>query len=150
MPPSKVAGSTLTLNAPARPRSGARRDLDHLLGTSEKKETLMSLPKFLGYLCWATILAVCVLLLSPAVFHAAPQNSGYRVLRTIPLGGQGGSDYVTGDPDAKRIYIPRSTRIMMLDEDSGKLVGDIQGMNELHGLAFATKFNLAFVPRNTS
>ncbi len=110
----------------------------------------MSLRKFLGYLCWATILAVCVLLLSPAVFHAAPQNSGYRVLRTIPLGGQGGWDYVTVDPDAKRIYIPRSTHIMVLDEDSGKLVGDIQGMNELHGVAVAPEFNRGFVTGNKS
>ena len=84
----------------------------------------MSLRRFLGFLCWATILTICVLLLSPGIFHAAPQNSGYRVIRSITLGGEGGWDYVTVDPDAKRIYIPRSTHVMVLDEDSGKLIAD--------------------------
>jgi DNA-binding beta-propeller fold protein YncE len=84
------------------------------------------------------------------VFHAAPQNSGFRVIRTIPLGGDGGWDYVTVDPDAKRIYIPRSTHIMVLDEDSGKLIGDLQGMNELHGVVVATEFNRGFVTGNKS
>ena len=110
----------------------------------------MSLRNFLGLFCGVTILAIRVLLLSPAVFHAAPQNSGFRVIRTIPLGGMGGWDYVTVDPDAKRIYIPRSTHIMVVDEDSGKLIGDIQGMNELHGVAVATEFNRGFVTGNKS
>jgi len=83
----------------------------------------MSQRRFLGFLCWATILVICGLLLSPGTFHAAPQNSGYRVIRTIPLGGTGNWDYVTVDSDAKRIYIPRDTHIMVVDEDSGKLVG---------------------------
>src|SRR6266478_352759 len=65
----------------------------------------MSLRRILGLSSWATILGICVLLLSPGVFRAAPQNSGYRVIRSITLGGEGGWDYVTVDPDAKRIYI---------------------------------------------
>ena len=110
----------------------------------------MSLRRILGLWSWATILGICVLLLSPGVFRAAPQNSGYRVIRSITLGGEGGWDYVTVDPDAKRIYIPRSTHVMVLDEDSGKLIGDIQGMNELHGVAVAQEFNRGFVTGNKS
>ena len=110
----------------------------------------MSLRRFLGFLCWATILTICVLLLSPGIFHAAPQNSGYRVIRTIPLGGEGGWDYVTVDSDAKRIYIPRSTHVMVLGEESGKVIGDIQGMNELHGVAVAPEFIRGFVTGNKS
>ena len=110
----------------------------------------MSRYRFSGLLCWSTIFAICGLLLSPGAFRAAPQNSGYRVIRTIPLGGTGGWDYVTVDSDAKRIYIPRSTHIMVLDEDSGKVVGDIQGMNGLHGVAVAPEFNRGFVTGNKS
>jgi DNA-binding beta-propeller fold protein YncE len=110
----------------------------------------MSLRRFLGVLCWTCVFSFALLILSPAVFHAAPQNSGYHVLRTIKLGGEGGWDYVTVDSDAKRIYIPRSTHIMVLDEDSGKLIGDIQGMNELHGVAVAPEFNRGFVTGNKS
>ena len=109
----------------------------------------MSVRKFLGVLCWAGVLALA-LILSPAVFHAAPQDSGYRVIRTIHLGGEGGWDYVTVDPDARRIYIPRSTHIMVLDEDAGKLIADIPGMNGLHGVAVAREFNRGFVTGNKS
>src|SRR6267154_2928811 len=108
----------------------------------------MSLRRIFGLSSWATILGICVLLLSPGVFRAAPQNSGYRVIRSITLGGEGGWDYVTVDSDAKRIYIPRSTHVMVLDEDSGKVIGDIQGMNELHGVAVAPEFNRGFVTGN--
>src|ERR1700687_842438 len=111
---------------------------------------IMSLCRFVAILCWAIVLAICVPLLSPGVFRAAAQNSGYRVLRSIMLGGEGGWDYVTVDSDAKRIYIPRSTHIMVLDEDSGKLIGDIQGMNELHGVAVAPEFTRGFVTGNKS
>lgn len=90
------------------------------------------------------------LILSPAAFHAAPQVSGYRVIRTIHLGGEGGWDYVTVDPDARRIYIPRSAHIMVLDEDTGKLIADTPGMNGLHGVAVAREFNRGFVTGNKS
>ncbi len=108
----------------------------------------MSVRKFLGVLCWAFVLLFAVLLVSPAVFHAAPQGTGYRVLKTIHLGGEGGWDYVTVDADARRVYIPRGTHIMVVDEDSGKLIGDIPGMNELHGVAVVTEFNRGFVTGN--
>jgi len=110
----------------------------------------MSQRRFSGLLFWLTIAVICGLLLSPGAFRAAPQSSGYRVLRTMPLGGTGGWDYVTVDADAKRIYIPRSTHIMVVDEVSGKLVDDIQGMNILHGVAVVPEFNRGFVTGNKS
>ncbi len=110
----------------------------------------MSLRRILGLSSWATILGICVLLLCPGVFLAAPQNSGYRVIRSITLGGEGGWDYVTVDPDAKRIYIPRSTHIIVLDEETGKSIADIPGMNGLHGVAVVPEFNRGFVTGNKS
>jgi len=108
----------------------------------------MSVHRVLGLLVWTCIFAFATLTLVPAVFHTAAQDSGYRVLRTIHLGGEGGWDYVTVDSDARRVYIPRSTHIMVVDADSGKLVGDIPGMNGLHGVAVASEFNRAFVTGN--
>src|SRR6202162_4637810 len=96
----------------------------------------------------ACVLAVALVLLSPAVFRGAPQDSGYRVLRTIPLGGEGGWDYVTVDSAARRVYISRSTHILVIDADSGKQVADIQGMNGTHGVAVAPEFNRGFVTGN--
>jgi DNA-binding beta-propeller fold protein YncE len=108
----------------------------------------MSSFKLAGTLGRAFILAFGALLFSPAIVSAAPQDSGYRVIRTIHLGGEGNWDYVTVDADARRVYIPRSTHIMVIDEDSGKVVGDITGMNGLHGVAAVPEFNKAFVTGN--
>jgi DNA-binding beta-propeller fold protein YncE len=108
----------------------------------------MSQLKFIGTARWLFMLAFASLLFSAAVVSAAPQDAGYRVIRTIHLGGEGNWDYVTVDADARRVYIPRSTHIMVIDEDSGKLVGDIMGMNGLHGVAVASEFNRGFVTGN--
>src|SRR5579863_4072567 len=110
----------------------------------------LSARRILSVLPWAGVLAFALLILSPAVFLGASQDSGYRVLRTIHLGGEGGWDYVTVDSAARRVYIPRGTHIMVLDADSGKLVADIQGMNGLHGVAVAPEFNRGFVTGNKS
>ena len=69
----------------------------------------MSLQR-LGWFC--LVCALGAVLLVPGVFHAAPQASGYRVIRNVLLGGDGGWDYVTLDADAKRVYIPRGTHVI--------------------------------------
>jgi hypothetical protein len=100
-------------------------------------------------LCWVCVVAVSILILAPAVFHAAPQGTGsYHVIRNIPLNGEGSWDYITVDPDNKRIYAPRSEDIQVVDEVSGKIIGDITGMKGLHGIAVAPEFNRGFVTGN--
>src|SRR3984957_15016628 len=101
----------------------------------------MSVRTCQGLVRGAAVLAITFLSLYPAVFHAAPQASGYRVIRTIHLGGEGNWDYVTVDSDARHIYIPRSTHIMVLDEDTGKLLPDIPGMNHTHGESVITEMH---------
>src|SRR5713101_1213227 len=99
--------------------------------------------------CWACMLTASIMAFSPVVFHAAPQSSGgYHLIRTIPLGSEGGWDYITVEPDAKRIYAPRTEAIQVVDEVSGKLIGEISGMKGLHGIAVAPEFNRGFVTGN--
>ncbi len=68
-------------------------------------------------------------------------SGGYRVLRTMPLGGEGGWDYITEDPENQLVYVPRSENIQVLDLKTGKLAGNITGMKGLHGIAIANEFN---------
>src|SRR5258706_1694800 len=44
----------------------------------------------------------------------APGASGYHVIKTVPVGGDGGWDYVFVDKDARRIYIPRRHAVGVL------------------------------------
>ncbi len=110
----------------------------------------MLLRRLLAAFGLPSVLVFAFVMLFPAVSPGAPQDSGYRVLRTIHLGGQGGWDYVTVDPVAKRIYIPRSTHVMVLDQKTGKVIGDIPGLKEIHGVAVAHEFNRGFITGNES
>lgn len=76
------------------------------------------------------------------VSSAAP--AGYHVTKKIVLGGDGGWDYLSCDPAARRVYISRSTHVMVVDADSGAVVGDIPNTPGVHGIVFAPEFNKGF------
>src|ERR1700722_19294505 len=81
--------------------------------------------------------AVALLAISSPVVKAAPQGSGYHVLRRMQVGGEGGWDYLRVDPDTHRIFISRGTHVMVVDENSGKVIGDIPDTKGVHGIALA-------------
>ncbi len=65
------------------------------------------------------------------------QESLYHVTHTYTLGGDGGWDYVVPDPGSHRVFIARQNRVMVVDEDSGKLLGEVAGVQGAHGTAIA-------------
>jgi DNA-binding beta-propeller fold protein YncE len=73
--------------------------------------------------------------LTTALF--AQSDSSYRVTHTYTLGGDGSWDYVVPDPPNHRLFIARQTRVMVVDEDSGKLLGEVEGIRGAHGTAVA-------------
>ncbi len=84
--------------------------------------------------------ALVVLFCCPAVFSA----DGYHVIKKYKLGGEGGWDYLTLDPNSRRLFISRGTHVMVIDADSGKPVGDIPDTPGVHGIALAPEFNRGF------
>ena len=67
---------------------------------------------------------------------SALSDSGpYHVSQTFHVGGEGGWDYLTVDPEHKLLYVPRSTHMMVLDANTGKAVADIPGQKRNHGVA---------------
>ena len=63
------------------------------------------------------------------------QAAEYKVTQAIPLGGEGSWDYLRVDVESQRLYIARSTRVMVVDLASGKLVGEIPDTAGVHGVA---------------
>ena len=61
----------------------------------------------------------------------------YRISRTYSLGGDGSWDYVVPDPPNHRVFIARQNRVMVVDENDGKLLGEVTGINGAHGTAIA-------------
>jgi DNA-binding beta-propeller fold protein YncE len=87
-----------------------------------------------------TILAIAFFLIS-ATAHAA---SGYHVINKLPFEGIGGWDYLTVDSSAHRLYISRSTHVMVIDTVTDKLIGDIPDTPGVHGIAIAPELNRGF------
>lgn len=85
----------------------------------------------------------CVLLLLATLAMAA--DSGYHVVHTYTLGGEGGWDYLAIDGAARRLYVSRATHVMVLDADSGNVVGDIPDTPGVHGIALAPELGRGFV-----
>jgi DNA-binding beta-propeller fold protein YncE len=69
-------------------------------------------------------------------------GSGYKITRHIAVGGEGGWDYLTFDADAHRLYIARATRVMVVDTETGKQVGEISDTSGVHGVALVPKLGL--------
>jgi len=82
------------------------------------------------------------ILLATSVFAA---DTGYHVINTYKLGGEGGWDYLTMDSSARRLYISRATHVIVIDADSGKPVGDIPDTPGVHGIALAPELGRGFV-----
>jgi len=75
---------------------------------------------------------------------AASEPSGYRLVKKLVLGGDGGWDYFEVEPGTGRVFIPRGTHIMVLDSE-GKQLADIQNIHRAHAIAFAPELKRAFL-----
>ncbi len=78
-----------------------------------------------------------VLTLAAVTSLLAQSSSSYRVTHRYTLGGDGSWDYIVPDPPNHRLFIGRQNRVMVVDEDSGKLLGEITGIQGAHGTALA-------------
>jgi hypothetical protein len=76
--------------------------------------------------------------------------ASYRVTHTYLLGGDGSWDYVVPDPPNHRLFIARQTRVMVVDEDNGTLLGEVAGINGAHGTAVAQSTGHGFATRPTT
>jgi DNA-binding beta-propeller fold protein YncE len=80
---------------------------------------------------------VLVLALATIASLLGQSSSSYRVTHTYTLGGDGSWDYVVPDPPNHRLFIARQNRVMVVDEDSGTLLGEVSGIQGAHGTALA-------------
>lgn len=77
-----------------------------------------------------------------AAVAAAPE---YRVVAHYKIGGDaGGFDYLRVDQAARRLYIAHEKRVEVLDEDSGKKLGEIGPTTRAHGIAVVPELNHGF------
>jgi DNA-binding beta-propeller fold protein YncE len=89
-------------------------------------------------------------LFAALIFTAMPRAEAqdpvarYDTVRTIKVGGDGGWDFLEVDAANRRLYVARSTRVVVIDLDSEKVVGEIAETPGVHGIAFVPELNRGF------
>ena len=81
---------------------------------------------------------------------AVPGPSGYRLLKKIKLGGEGFWDCLTFDSTTRRLFISRGSKVVVLDVDSEKVVGEIADTLGVHGIALASDRGNGFTTNGQS
>lgn len=72
-------------------------------------------------------------------------ETDWQIKKTFSVGGPGGWDYLTVDPQTHRLYVPRSTHTMVIDSESGKTIADIPGQKIAHGVAVVPEAGRGFI-----
>src|SRR2546425_4257632 len=75
---------------------------------------------------------------------AAQSPAHYQITHTFVLGGEGRWDYVIPDPPRHRVFIARQDRVMVVDENDGKLLGEIRDIHGAHGVALVENAHHGF------
>ncbi len=90
-------------------------------------------------------IGLTLLVLATALAAAAqPAPAGYRLARTIPIGGEGGWDYLTVDAAAHRLYVSHATRVEVIDTEKNAVVGAIPDTPGVHGIALVPELGRGF------
>ncbi len=77
---------------------------------------------------------------APQVTATPPAGpSGYHLIKTIKVGGEGSWDYLAFDSPTRRLFISRGTKVMVLDVDTEAIVGEIPDTPGVHGIALASE-----------
>ena len=96
-----------------------------------------------------TVWCLALSLIAILAFAYLPEG-GYHLLKKYPFGAAEGSsreyfDYITVDSAARRVYLSHGTEVKVIDADGGKLIGNISGLKQTHGVALASEFGRGFI-----
>lgn len=73
---------------------------------------------------------LCSFFLTPPV-HS---QKALRIEQRWPIGGIESWDYMTADPATHRQYIAHQTRVEVIDTNTDKAIGAVQGVTRCHGV----------------
>jgi YVTN family beta-propeller protein len=92
------------------------------------------------------LVVVAALLPAPASQGAEHQDraAGAAQVHKIKIGGEGFWDYLSVDPAGRRLYVSRGDRIVVIDIDSEKVVGEVAHTPGVHGAAVAHDLGKGF------
>jgi len=84
------------------------------------------------------------MLLSIAVFGYAQNDSQYKIINKIHLPGDDSWDYLSIDSRG-HLYVSHGTMVQVIDTKNGNILGTIENLNGVHGIALAENLNKGFI-----
>jgi DNA-binding beta-propeller fold protein YncE len=91
-------------------------------------------------LSFATLFVLAV----ATIASAQSGSANYHLIKTIPISGDEGWDYVAVDSAARRVYVSHGSHVVVLDADKYTVVGDIPDTQGVHGIAIARDLGRGF------
>src|SRR6266567_8034119 len=79
------------------------------------------------------VIAFCLLNLVSA--SPCRADGSYHLLKEIPVGGEGGWDYLSVDEANRRLYVSHGTKVVVIDLVREEVAGEIADTPGVHGLA---------------
>jgi DNA-binding beta-propeller fold protein YncE len=89
------------------------------------------------------LIPVLVLALVSPVGAQDPLAS-YQKVRKVAIGGEGGWDFLEVEPAARRLYVTRGNRVIVVDLETESVVGEIPDTPGVHGVAFVPDLGRGF------
>jgi len=75
---------------------------------------------------------------------ATPAAAQTFTVAKYNIGGEGGTDYIVAEPGTGRVFVSRSSHVMVVDGASGKILGDIPNTPRMHGVGLAARWKHGF------
>ena len=90
---------------------------------------------------------IVALLVGVTAFAATPIN--YHLANTYKFGAAPGDreyfDYMTFDPDSRRLYLSHGSEVLVVNADTGEEEGKISGLKLSHGVAMVPEVGRGFI-----
>lgn len=92
-----------------------------------------------------TLASLMAIMTSACASATSPPTATYQFENEIILGGVGGWDYLAVDSAARRLYVTHETEVVVINLETGSVVGKIAGLAGAHGIAIAPELKRGFV-----
>jgi DNA-binding beta-propeller fold protein YncE len=87
---------------------------------------------------WCGLLSLA----AATILHA---DGSYQFIKEIPVGGEGGWDYISVDSAGQRLYVSHATEVVVIDLANDTVAGRVTNTPGVHGLAPAPELGRGFV-----
>ncbi|MBK0381795.1 hypothetical protein I5M32_02380 [Pedobacter sp. SD-b] len=89
--------------------------------------------------------SLSILLMATSLSSYAQNVSNYHVIKSFPINGDGGWDYLTVDAPNKTVYVSHGNEVNILNIETGKEIYTIKNTIGVHGIVLVKSLNKGYI-----